>query len=129
MGFDPTKQRSSTDLDNFAQRDIPDGTTALQTTIVDETTGRKLKINADGSITSTDIGLNDTAKDGNTIYLGQEDRAGVWIVQKIVKSVVSGVTLNTFYYATIKNNPTEITYANAWSAHVSLIYGKFSEAF
>ena len=78
MSFDLTKQRSITDPVIHEQRDLPDGTTAQQEIIVDETTGNKLSINADGSINTSggsgpsgSVGLKNVA--GSQINPATED--------------------------------------------------------
>jgi hypothetical protein len=56
-------------------------------------------------------------------YIGQENVDGDWMVKKIVQSG----SINSFRYATIKNNEDIETYADAWSDRVSLNYGTVGE--
>lgn len=70
-------------------------------------------------------GVNDTEKIGNTIYSGEEDVDGNWIVRKQVKT--TGKTNIT--YATIKNNPTINNYQSAWEDKTELTFSSFSIAF
>lgn len=59
-----------------------------------------------------------------TTYIGQEDVDSNWLVTRIVQSG----NVNSFRYATIRNNATKTTYTGAWNARATLSYGKVSEA-
>lgn len=63
--------------------------------------------------------------DTSTTYVGKEDKDGVWLLQKSVKSgTVTAVT-----WATVLNNGSVLTYSAAWTARATLTYGTFAQAF
>lgn len=57
-------------------------------------------------------------------YVGKSDKDGVWVVQMIDTS--SGVAIG---WASVTNNPSQITYASAWTNRATLTYGRYDEAF
>lgn len=68
--------------------------------------------------------VNDLEEVGDITYVGIEDANAVWILKKIDES--SGIAIR---YATVSNNPTKITYSEAWTARASLTYELYSELF
>lgn len=66
---------------------------------------------------------NDSIQSGSITYLGDEDKDGAYLITKIDTS--SG---NVTRYASITNNPSVTTYADAWTARASLTYGYYSQA-
>ncbi len=60
----------------------------------------------------------------NTTYVGKQSVEGQWLIQKIVDVLVNNVSTTTLEYATIVNNETITTYANAWSAKATLTYSE-----
>lgn len=71
--------------------------------------------------------LNDTHKvSATTTYIGQEDKAGRWLIQKVVKSG----KLMSMRYASKKNNENAPdTYEGAWAQRTELSYGSYSVAY
>jgi hypothetical protein len=63
--------------------------------------------------------------DSDTVYEGLEDSDGGW---QIVKTVKDG-NQNHMRFATVKNNITYTSYADAWTARTLLDYGYYSVAF
>ena len=57
-------------------------------------------------------------------YIGKMDADGGWMIQKIDTS--SGTA---FTYATVLNNTSVTSYADAWTARATLTYGTYSQAF
>lgn len=55
---------------------------------------------------------------GTTIYIGKLNTFREWLVQKLDTS--SGTSMT---YATVKNNPSVTSYADAWTNRASLTYG------
>jgi len=70
-------------------------------------------------------GLNNTSKAGNITYTGQEDVNGNWIIRKITKTG-SNIAMS---YATVINNPTVITYTDAWDDRTTMTYDLYKVAF
>lgn len=71
------------------------------------------------------FGINDVDTASATItYVGKSDKDGNWCVQKIDTS--SGVAIG---WASVTNNPAQITYASAWTNRATLTYGRYDEAF
>jgi hypothetical protein len=58
----------------------------------------------------------------DTVYEGSENSSGKWMVKKI-----NLLTLE-MGYASLKNNPTMTTYADAWTDHTSLTYSTYATA-
>jgi len=53
------------------------------------------------------------------LYIGKVRSDGVWIVQNY--STAAG----TMRYANLSNNPSYASYASAWAARATLVYGLF----
>lgn len=106
------------------------GTGVPVTVYVDPTTHRLYVdslLNSDSAVqTMNRYGANNIAEPSATItYVGKETKDADWLVQKIDTSSDTALT-----YATILNNPTVTTYADAWTARAStLVYGTYSQAF
>lgn len=62
---------------------------------------------------------NDIAEVGDTIYVGKQQATGDWMIQK--------VTASSIRYATEVNNPTVVSYADAWLDYTNLIYSTYAE--
>ena len=79
-------------------------------------------------VTANAIGeyfMNDKTEDATIVYVGFEDSAADWIVQKL--DYTSGLSRR---FATKKNNPTVASYADAWAAKdTTLSYGTYGAAF
>lgn len=60
----------------------------------------------------------------NVTYIGCEDKDGQWLIKKVDDT--GNYPIIT--YATIVNNPTITTYANAFANRVTLTYGIYSSA-
>lgn len=58
------------------------------------------------------------------VYICKIDADGGWMIQKIDTS--SGTA---FTYATVLNNTSVTSYADAWTARATLTYGTYSQAF
>lgn len=82
-----------------------------------------LSVELDGE---SESGVNQIDPATSTVtYVGQEDKDGVYIITKIDTSSGTEIT-----YATITNNPTVTSYANAWAARAStLVFNYYSTAF
>jgi hypothetical protein len=78
------------------------------------------------TVNAENFEINDVEKNGNTTYYGQENIDGIWMVRRILKSTSGTVVSTTISYASIKTNPTKITYDDAWSSRSTLVYGKYS---
>ena len=59
-----------------------------------------------------------------TTYVGKQSVDGQWMVQKIVDTIVGTITTTTLQYATVVNNTTKTTYANAWTDRTTLTYSE-----
>jgi hypothetical protein len=59
-----------------------------------------------------------------TTYVGKQSLDGQWMIQKIVDTVVGTITTTTLEYATVVNNATKTTYANAWTDRATLTYSE-----
>lgn len=84
-------------------------------------------LDADSAVqTINRFGTNHVAQPSSTVtYIGKETKDAEWLVQKIDTS-----SDTAFTYATITNNPTVTTYADAWTARATtLVYGTYSQAF
>ena len=69
--------------------------------------------------------MNDKTEDATVVYVGLEDAAGDWIVQKL--DYTSGLSRR---FATKLNNPTVTSYADAWAAKdTTLDYDTYGTAF
>jgi hypothetical protein len=69
--------------------------------------------------------MNDKTVDATVVYVGLEDAAADWIVQKL--DYTSGLSRR---FATKLNNPTVTTYADAWAAKdTTLVYSTYGVAF
>ena len=69
--------------------------------------------------------LNDLAEVGSITYIGMEDAEGTYVIEQLNNA--SGLVVR---YATILNNPTVTTYADAWAARATtLVYNVYSTAF
>ena len=69
--------------------------------------------------------MNDKVDDGAISYIGLEDAAGDWIIQKLDNT--SGISRR---FATKLNNPAVTSYADAWAARDStLLYDTYGTAF
>jgi hypothetical protein len=79
---------------------------------------KRITVNALG-----EYATNDIEEVGAVTYVGKEDPAGDWYLQKIDKS--SGTSIR---YATVKNNATYTNYTDAWTDRASLTYGTYSQA-
>lgn len=60
----------------------------------------------------------------STTYIGKQSNSGTWLVQKVVESTVGTINTTLIEYATVLNNPTVLTYTNAWSGRATLIYSQ-----
>lgn len=106
------------------------GTGTTVPVYVDPTTHRlyvdSLLNSASVTQTIAKFGLNQTESPSTTLtYLGKETKDGEWLIVSIDST--SGVTMT---YATVTNNPTVTTYADAWAARATtLVYGTYSQAF
>lgn len=60
----------------------------------------------------------------STTYVGKQSNSGTWLVQKVVESTVGTINTTLIEYATVLNNPTVLTYTNAWSGRATLIYSQ-----
>jgi hypothetical protein len=69
--------------------------------------------------------LDDGATAANVIYVGLDDKNGAWWLKKCDFSTAPA----TISHATITNNGATATYAAAWTARASLIYGRYDQAF
>jgi hypothetical protein len=69
-----------------AQRDLPDGSTAQQGIIVDEATGNKLSINADGSINSgiKETPPTDPTKNNSSIALSYDGSGNLQYIDETI---------------------------------------------
>jgi hypothetical protein len=69
--------------------------------------------------------MNDKTADATVVYIGLEDAAADWIIQKL--DYTSGMERR---FATKLNNPTVTSYADAWAAKdTTLVYGTYGAAF
>jgi hypothetical protein len=68
--------------------------------------------------------VNNIKTVGLVTYIGMEDKDGVYCIKKI-----DSTTDDVFTYATITNNPTITTYANAWAGILTNTYSIYSLAF
>lgn len=68
--------------------------------------------------------VNDIEETGGVTYLGKEDMAGDWFIQKIDETTGTSIR-----FATIKNNASITSYTNAWTDRATLTYGTYAEAF
>jgi hypothetical protein len=59
-----------------------------------------------------------------TTYVGKQSVDEQWMIQKIVDTVVGTITTTTLEYATVVNNATKTTYANAWADRATLTYSE-----
>lgn len=85
-------------------------------------TMRRITLDALGHYGTNDVDKNADGK----VYEGLEDCDGNW---QIVQTTL-GTTVTSNRFATIKNNPTITTYADAWAARTStLVYETYGEAF
>jgi hypothetical protein len=60
-------------------------------------------------------------EDGTTLYVGKAADSGVWRIQRY------NTTTGVMDYATVTNNPAYLTYATAWTAHLTLTYGAYPQ--
>ena len=67
--------------------------------------------------------LDDTSQ-ANILYVGRQDQNGNWMVTRIDETGSYPV----FTYASIINNEGYDTYAAAWLAHTSLVYGLYASS-
>ena len=75
-------------------------------------------INATPS-TLADYSVNDISV--NKVYYGLTKPDATWLILKKTDTLIS--------YATVLNNPSVLTYNNAWDNNTTLTYGRFDEAF
>lgn len=68
--------------------------------------------------------MNDKTDDATIVYVGLEDSAGDWILQKL--DYTSGLSRR---FATKLNNPTVTSYTDAWTDRETLTYGTYGTAF
>jgi hypothetical protein len=59
-----------------------------------------------------------------TTYVGKQSEDEQWLVQKIVDEVVGTITTTTLSYATYLNNPTTLSYTQAWIDRATLTYSE-----
>jgi hypothetical protein len=62
-----------------------------------------------------------------TTYVGKQSVDGQWMIQKIVDTVVGTITTTTLEYATVVNNATITTYADAWTDRATLTYSEIKD--
>jgi hypothetical protein len=62
-----------------------------------------------------------------TTYVGKQSVDGQWMVQKIVDTIVGTITTTTLEYATVVNNATKTTYADAWTDRATLTYSEIKD--
>jgi hypothetical protein len=67
---------------------------------------------------------NDIEETGNLTYIGFENLDGDYFIQKI-----DATTGKTIRFATLLNNSTITSYADAWTGRAALQYDTFSTAF
>lgn len=60
--------------------------------------------------------LNDL-DDASPVYIGKAKGSGAWLVQRYTAA-------GEMRYANLSNNPGTATYASAWTARASLVYGQ-----
>jgi hypothetical protein len=82
---------------------------------------KKITVNALGEYATNDV---DDQSEPNITYIGKEDPAADWYLQRI--DTTSGTSIR---YATVNNNGATSSYSDAWTNRVSLTYGTYSEAF
>jgi len=105
------------------------GTGTTVPVYVDPTTHRlyvdSLLNSASVTQTLSKFGLNQWDPVSATLtYLGKESKDGEWLIVSIDS------TSKAMTYATVTNNPTVTTYADAWTARATtLVYGTYSQAF
>ena len=80
---------------------------------------RRVTTNAMG-----EYGTNNVEEIGAITYIGKEDPAGSWFIQKVDTS--SGTSIR---YASVKNNPSTTSYTTAWTNRASLTYDTYGIAF
>jgi|DEB0MinimDraft_6_1074348.scaffolds.fasta_scaffold03321_4 hypothetical protein len=119
-------QREEHDHTLYAKRVNIVGTSGNQ---VDVTGDGKLEVNASVSATIDAVvdkwNVNDIEEASTTItYIGQEEKDGDWYLKKIDTSSAA-----IFSHATATNNPSVLTYSNAWTSRASITYGDYSTAF
>ena len=109
------------DKENNKFIDFDDGTPAVQV--------KAKLVDSEGTTISDDslkkYSANDVDEASSTItYVGKENAAGKWLIQKIDTS--SGTSIS---YATQENNSGYDNYTDAWTDRTSLTYGDYSEVF
>lgn len=72
--------------------------------------------------------LNDRKTINGIKYLGFQDRYGNWYINTIEGTGVDAED-QKFRFASNKNNPGVTTYVGAWNNKLSLIYGRYADAF
>ena len=80
---------------------------------------KRVTVNALG-----EYATNDIEEVGTITYIGKEDPAGEWFIQKVDQT--SGTSIR---YATVKNNPTYTTYSDGWTNRATLTYNTYSGSF
>lgn len=93
--------------------------------VVDAEARKRIIVDANGTpINLHEFNTNDILTIGNVTYIGAENSKGDWYIKKI-----DSTTDTVFRHATVKNNTTVLTYADAISNKTTLTYGIYSEAF
>ena len=82
---------------------------------------KRITTNALGEYATNDV---DDVSEANIAYIGKEDPAGDWYIEKVDTS--SGTSVR---YATINNNSSYTTYSTAWTDRASLTYDTYGTAF
>lgn len=80
-----------------------------------------IRTNTGGGATAS-FSTNQIYEDSGNTYFCKEDKDGVWYIKKIDASDV-------FSHATILNNPTVTSYADAFTGVTGLTYGTYNQAF
>lgn len=107
------------------EHDLASGTKRVMLFGWDATNLQAVKMNVDseGSLHVEKYETNDVEEVGAVTYIGKEKSAAGWMIQKIDST--SGVVMR---YASVINNPTVTTYADAWTNRAStLVYDIYSE--
>jgi hypothetical protein len=83
---------------------------------------KRVTTNALGEYQTNDVDETTTA---SVTYVGKEDAAGDWFVQKVDQTLGTSIR-----YATVKNNPTISSYSDAWTIRATTLdYDTYGEAF
>lgn len=93
----------------------------------DGLTAVRLTANSDGELATQQVKqfeMRNMIEASSTLtYIGKEKNTGEWLFLKLDSSSVLVKT-----YATVVNNPSVTSYADAYSAYASLTYGDPTEA-